>query len=460
MTQTIFYDSGRCGDGKTYSYLRHIAANKGCYIIAFDRVDIMKQRAAELEAMSMKPTIITINEKARHGFKSVVEAIENIPNDYTTDGTHFVIMITHQSMLCSRFSSAFSDWELVIDEDFSIFQSAQWNTGSRLTHFHDQFQHQPTDDPSLYRISRSQSQRITAYAADDTISDAVKDFRRLVERQDVFSYSNDPDSFSWWSVWSFEELKHFKRVTILANAYPEKLSFKIGSIVQNVKFVPHHRPTTRHWTSRPVTIRYFSEESGSRTYFESDVGQRNLSRIARWSRNAASPLTYSSKNSYIEDNLGGTEIKPLSTGRNDLQTYDRGVFVYSAQASNDEVVLLERMTDGKITRQDIKRDRELEAIAQFALRGTLRNPTHQGTFELCLFSKEQAEETADFLVRNGYVTSEDIRLEFVDLKLEAKPVKPNGRPKMVLSTEEKAARTKEQNRLRAKAARAKRKGAL
>lgn len=460
MQQVIHYDSGRCGDGKTYSMLQTIAATRGCYIMAFDRTDIMAQRADELREMSDGTTtginIVMIHEKSKRGFKSVVEAIENIPNDHRPD-SHTVVFITHQSMLCSRFSSDFSDWNLVIDEDFSIFQSAQWSTSARLTNFSDQFEHQPTGDPDIFRITRSKSERVGAYTNDDTISDAVKDFRRLVERQEVFSSSNDPDCFSWWSVWSFEELKHFARVTILANAYPEKLSFKIGSIVQGVKFVPHFRPTTRTWTSRPVVLRYFSEDNASRGYFESEVGQQNLNRIAWWSRKSATTGTYSSKNSFIDLVFGGTAIRPLATGRNDLQHCDRGLFIYTAQASNVEVAILDRLTNGAITRQDIKRDREIEAISQFSLRGTLRNPSHTGTFELCLFSREQAEATKDFLVRNGYVVAEDVRLEWVDLKLKAKPVKKVGRPSLELTDEERLERTKQQNRLRAARARAKKK---
>lgn len=457
----ILFDDGRCGDGKTYAAMKRIADNPGLYIIAFDRTDIMRQRANELAHLcEVEPQIVLIHDRAKHGHKTVVEAIEDIPNTYG-QFKNTVVFITHASMRVARFDKRFCDWSLIIDEDFSVFTSDQWNLSANRIHFDEYFTTTKIGENHYEVTPNAEAPTINAYTHDDTMNEAVSDFRRLVELQKVYSDSDASERLSWWSVWNFRNIEHFKAVTILANAYTEKLSYKLASLTQGVTFSRIERESTRTWKSRPVTIRYFSEETGSKTYFESEEGDENLAKVAAWGRDQATASTYFSRNSYMKHDFGGREIRPLSTGRNDLQTCDRGMFIYSAQASNDEVKNLARMTANAVSRWDIKRDRELEAIAQFALRGTLRNPDAQTPFELCVFDKEQALETAAFLTRNGYVVDSDISLEFVDLGLKLRAEKTKGRPTKVLTKEEEEARKekkREQARLRVQRHREKAKG--
>ncbi|MFC5647504.1 hypothetical protein, partial [Kitasatospora cinereorecta] len=264
-----------------------------------------------------------------------------------------------------------------------------------------EFDFMATDKPDVFKMVPTSD--IDQLVHSDVLSDDLKELREMAGRHDV--YTDQPEAkaerLRWWSVWDFKRLDAFASVTVLANAFTEKLSYKLASL-NCIEFERIERVGQRHWSSRPVVIRYFSEKSGSKTYFDSAEAMTDLAKIRSWQAKHFSGLEYWSANTTTASKLRlqGHQIKPLAAGRNDLQDHSVCTFIYSARSSSVEDHTLKAISCGKLSGDLIIRDREQEAIGQFILRGSLRKPDDQSTVEIRLFSKDQAEFARDFLVRN------------------------------------------------------------
>lgn len=449
----IYFDSGRCGDGKTFAMLQSMVANPAKYIFAIDKTELMAQRMAEIYSIAGPDAAIQVSSIHSHNVDGpVAQAVEAIAEN---PSAHQIVLVTHAALKLAKFDHRFSDWSLVIDEDFSTLVSDSWNLSASLDMIRKAFKTKPTG--SFFKLEPT-NLTVNDLKLDDAIDPRVADLRRLMDLQDVMTDSEEiGDVLTWWSVWDYRRLSSFERVTILANAFTEKLSYHLASL-SGVTFVPVARVSAHQWTSRPVTISYFSNTSGSMNFFKSQTGQANLAKIQTWQmKNHKAGHEFWSSNERLGLSLAGTRISPLAAGRNDLMNHHVASFIFSAQASPSEHKALDLLSSGQFDAGLIKRDRELEAISQFILRGSLRDPSSSEAYSIRLYSKEQAEFARDFLVRNGYVDAVDVTLEFIDVGLTEPVAKKRGRKPVVRTEAEIAAREearKETNRKNVAASRA------
>lgn len=455
-TMNIYYDSGRCGDGKTFYMLNGMVNSPTKYILSIDKIDLMGQRMSEIYSIAGADTEIQVSSIHSHNVDGpVAQAVEAIAEN---PSAHQIVLITHAALKLAKFDHRFSDWSLVIDEDFSTLTSDSWSLSASREMMSEAFKTKPVG--SFLKLEPS-NLTVNDLKLDDAIDQKVAELRRLMDFQDVMT--DKPvigDVLTWWSVWDYRRLAAFARVTILANAFTEKLSYHLASL-NGVTFVPVVRASSRQWQSRPVTISYFSNASGSMNFLKSQAGQANLAKIQNWQvKNHKAGREYWSANERLGLNLAGTHISPLAAGRNDLMSMDVATFIFSAQASPSEHKALDLLSGGQFDADLIKRDRELEAISQFILRGSLRDPSGSGAYSIRLYSKEQAEFASAFLIRNGYVETGDVTVEFIDIGLTEPTPKKRGRKPVARTAAEIEARveaTREVTRKRVAACRARKK---
>lgn len=451
----IYFDSGRCGDGKTFAILQSMATKPAKYIFAIDKTDLMGQRMADIYSIIGPDADVQVSCIHSHNVEGpVVRAVEAIADN---PSAHQIVLITHAALKLASFGHQFGDWSLVIDEDFSILTSDSWNLSASLSMIRKAFKLKPAG--SFFKIEAT-SLSVNDLKFDDAIDERVADLRRLMDLQDVMT--DAPvigDVLTWWSVWDYRRLEAFERVTILANAYTEKMSYQLSAL-SGIEFIPLKRVSAHQWSSRPVTISYFSQTSGSMNFFMSQTGQANLAKIQNWQIKNHTGSEFWSANERLGLSMAGTKISPLAAGRNDLMSCSVATFIFSAQASPSEKKALGILSAGKLDADLIRRDRELEAISQFILRGSLRDPSSTKAYDIRLYSKDQAEFAREFLIRNGYVDAKDVELKFVDIGLIEPEAKKGGRPVVVRTEAEIEARAeakREATRLRVAASRARKK---
>lgn len=411
----IYYDPRRCGAGKTYSKLTEMVKTPSKTIYVMDRIKEIAERQGMIEQLSKQhqssPHIVVITS-AGDSKLTVGEKIEAIPDDFA-DQDHVIVIIMNQGMKLACFDDRFKDWAMVIDEDISAFETERWNLSVYQQHIDDNYRLDCVGK-DIYKIVPRPSCPSTAdYRNDSTSGEAMVKFRRLLENQTAFS--KEPKfgvQTTWWTIWTFENLSPFREVTILANAFTSKLSYKLAKITTDIEFIPVVSDDDREWRRRKITVRYFAENHrATATTFGSSMGESNLRKIAIWLKSSlANTPHYWCTNRDAPVRLPGSDVGPKTSGRNDLQPLTRCTALYAAKARPEDAASLQAITGGKLGYADVHRDRELEDLAQFVLRGSLRDPNDTQDYEINLYDRQQAEFIRDFLVENRYAVEADVSL--------------------------------------------------
>lgn len=453
----IYYNSGKCGDGKTYSALKAVASKTGKYIYAVDKIDSISERAFEFQREFGNHVLI--KWVSHSGAVQKLEAIHEDPHP------HQLVFVTHAALKLAQLLGEFSEWELIIDEDPSILHTEKMRVSASRELIQKMFKFKPTgkNGDGIVRVTlKTVEDHQVVIEKDTALSDDFKNVLRMCSRGEVYTGSmpkfeaGDKTSIIFWSVWQLDSLSNFKKVTILANAFESRLTYLIGK-KEGINFIKVENESPRQWVSRPVTIRYFSaNQRASDGFLNSETGHKALRKIAAWVNDQ--PQTgkhFWSKNKKLALKLHGTHIEPKATGRNDLTDYSTGTFIYAALPSSQEVAALSRLLDDRtVSITTIQTDREFETIAQMALRGSLRQNECTDPYEFRVFSKEQADFLCRFLTDQGYVSPSDVTCELVDLGIdtmtEAKKAKlsKGGRPRRYETPEEAAEARKAADRER------------
>lgn len=90
----------------------------------------------------------------------------------------------------------------------------------------------------------------------------------------------------------------------------------------------------------------------------------------------------------MEHRLKGELIAASAAGLNKHRMKQRCAIIFSGKATNADRGMMEVFG---LTKDDIERAREDELIAQFAMRGAIRNLEFDGAYDIYLYEKVQAE---------------------------------------------------------------------
>ena len=160
---------------------------------------------------------------------------------------------------------------------------------------------------------------------------------------------------------------------------------------------------------------------------------------------------------YFEERLPGEQVRPKVAGSNAYRHHRSCALVYSSKARPEDAILLDVFG---LTREEVERAREREDIWQFAMRGAIREAEFDGTYEVYLYDRWQAEALAAMLREEG--VADDVVVEAVEeagiLDVQRPRPGPKAGAKAAASGktfEEREAERREGDRLRKQRQRAK-----
>lgn len=442
MTITIHTSDVRPGGGKTNYVIKTMVQFPGKYVYAVDRVDVFDTRASLIESHANGKNIKIVQLNTTTSFQ-VRADLRQTASEYQDD-EHVVVITTHAALLTSDLSSFFG-WELVIDENPQCWQMQTVKTATTRSALKCIFKLKKEPNKEHYRIMLRDGVDADALMEDTFVSPALVNLYRAVRSGKVLCDTKDFEKkqWEWWSVFNFDNLNSFKAIYIVANAFSQSLTSKLMHS-SGIAFKPL-RLDTSPYQPRKLTIKYFSNSSGSHGYFRSENGQQSLKAIGEYfHENKISVDIWSCNNDADKGKfrpasllrLPGRYIRPAVAGSNEYINCTSAAFIYSAKPSDREVARLSAF--GAITKDDIIRSRETETVIQFITRLALRDANDAKDCTVYLYDKSQALAAQKFFQDLNLPLT--IELEKIDLMVGA----PSAKQRLTL--EEKKANKAALNR--------------
>ena len=453
----IYYTDARCGDGKTMRALEEIATSPGRYVFVVDRRAVIETRKLSLAAMAQQagtqPRIVTMtstpDDDAQRA-QSVTARISLYPSTLPLWDRHVILLITHEGMMQSDLSQ-YSGWEIVVDEAPNIFSLTTVMSPAMMGFFRENYTLAPISSQwSRVMPRRDRVVTLGALLRDETLISWAQWHKRVVSREGVITNLSDwrdveeETRWTWWSLWSPRELAKFSKVTVLANALTESVTYGlIRHFWPEIEFLAAPSAPQRRWAPRSVEINYVAHHTAGSYFFSSPDGNRCLrawgSHIARlYPEGCSTPHLWTSnlatRAQIATTPISGDNPTPRVAGSNQWIIFNHASICYSAKPSYHEAEILKSFG---VDFTSVRRSREYEDIVQFALRTSLRDSESTRDVVINVYDRGQAEFLCDFLQRNYRF---DARVNYVEIGL-GDIVKPTrGRPKLKLTIEEREER--------------------
>lgn len=424
---TIYYDDRPCGSGKTYTECQTMVRDHGLYLFAVEQRTVMIERlkmltelAADAGTTPVIKTIFSSQAEVREdgrldrvGVANVRVEIEALPAIYRTG--HVIALITHEG-LKSADLAAFEGWTLYIDETPSIWDKQLLSTSVTKDFFARHYDLMQTENERVRRITAVTDSTAKDFARDDlaktvgvlhcrVLSDRIEVATKLESWADLDEDAN----WTWWSIWSPEQLSVFQRVTILANAFTRSVTYRIMSAKwPEIDWVRLDRTMTRPYAQRRVVIHYYARaHTAQRMLWSSERGKGHLRQVARhidaqvdpmrhiWMCNADDEATLMTQGV----NIAGVKLSPRQQGSNRYMAATSATMIYTSKPDASD-----RMVMGLIgvEPESVIETREYEVLVQFACRTSIRDAASTDTVDLYVYDEVQAKHLAAYFASTGY----------------------------------------------------------
>lgn len=420
--------SGAPGSGKTLSVLNDIAETPGRYVIAVPRTELAEEFASylrrQLEPRSSSATVETIHSGQTGVRENVGRRIEDALRDHG-GSEHCAVLITHEALFRLD-PDKLAGWHVCIDEvpegavlagaiPAAIFFRALDALYVLEPTGHDGwYQVVPRDGveaakPSEFRRDAAESAAAFHKAATNPHRAVFVDISAW---EDARAHGR---LVHWWSIWTPASLRSCASVAITGAGFFRSMLYHACAFVHGDRLtIDTVSPPRSALREQPrVTIRYFTRHSGSTTWWQTDEGSLCLVRVSEYLQQVGFAGYWSSNQEikpYFRHRFGGVAVEPRQAGTNGLRDHMACAYIYSNKAQPAEQAIL-KLLDLDIAAVSVAR--EQEDIIQFAMRGAIRDPSYGGTYEVYLYSKDQADSLANYLVREGIT---------VDNRVEVTPV--------------------------------------
>jgi len=209
-------------------------------------------------------------------------------------------------------------------------------------------------------------------------------------------------------------------------------------------------------TGRPkVTIFFYTRQEGTTVWWRTHEGSRCIVQISRWLEQIGFDGFWSCNDEiqpYFRHRFPGVTCSPKLAGSNNLIEHTSCAYIYSNKAQDADNAIMEVLD---LNRESIKRSRETEDLIQFVMRGAIRRPEFAGSYDVHLYSLDQAEELKRYLVENDIADASDVAIvPVVDAGIMnvERPVSASSQAKAEhspLTAEERREKKKENDRVRA-----------
>jgi hypothetical protein len=404
-------------------------ATPGPWLLALPRTALIDEQAAALALKVLKQRLsiaiepIHSDQTGKRG--KIGRRVEDALRSHSSS-EHSIVIITHEGLLALD-PALLKGWGIAIDEvpEGGVL-SGEFKAGNGWRTLADLYwlipvsgdgrRHLvvPRDDvelPTMGEVINDDQALVSFHKAALSKTRAV-----YVDIADWEDAKGTKKKVRWYSCWTPQGLaEHASSVTFAGAGVLNSLMYHAAQQAPSgpIPFEEIDISAQRPRTARPtVVIYYYTRHQGSTTWWETNEGSHCAVAISRhleaigfdgyWSGNEVI-------RPYFRHRFGGVECPPKVAGTNALRQHTRCAYFYSNKAQSGDDAVLETLG---LVRDDIRRAREDEDLIQFVFRGALRNGDFSGTYEIHLYSEDQAERLRDYFVSNKI--TDDMRLVGVD----------------------------------------------
>lgn len=410
-TAKITVLTGAQGGGKSRTMREEAIAAPGLYLFAVPTQALLDEQYDDFfQAAPLLQRFKVSSAQPRRGRTGTL--LTKTRKEIESVGlSHAVVFTTHDTLMAHDLAG-FEGWHIRIDEAPGAVQVGKFHVGSLRPWLHDHFALQGHEGvkwaavtmkgpaPSWKDVQRDDALKPLA----DLIKHAAQSGRVFVNT----SAWDNGDEVSWFSLWTPFSLGHCASVQIAGSSYTNSIGFLAVEALFKEQFEITVREIKSPRTAQPtVTIHYFTQAHEGTTHFwqEESLGRKMIKQVCDHLGNVLPVSAYWSGNWIIEvlldHRLKAGFIKPLCAGTNAMREATACAFIYSAKPKPSDGPLLEVFG---LSREQIIRAFEGEAVAQFVMRGAIRNPDYGGEYSAYVYSRKQAEWLRDYMSQIGFTT--------------------------------------------------------
>lgn len=413
MKQLIEVLAGRPGAGKTAFMLKNMVANPGKYLLACPRIDLIRERVADLhrhaEMQGLAPPVIEEAHSQTLGVETVSRQLADAHGRHSST-PHVVILTTHQALVETDFSS-WAGWHARIDEVPHGVISRTWDLPVAAAAFERIYGLVPVQaHPGWSRIQpKEECPTLGAFMRDQFLSGAAELHKAVLSPQGALTtMENWGDlqgggrKFDWASIWTPYELRGFESCQIASAGYRDSVTNIVTESIHPGKIELRQTVISSSCTAARVQIFYLTRHRGSTEFWDKSPLGRECIRKAGEYLSTQSVGYWAANKAVVPELAGrvpGQQASPKSEGTNSLRGYTSCAFIYSAKRQPADKLLQQLVP--VLSDEQIERAREIEDIIQFVFRGAIRDAGFKGDYRVFLYDVFQAEALHAELQRMG-----------------------------------------------------------
>ena len=402
--------TGPQGGGKSETMRREAIATKGLYLFASPITDLIDEQSADF--FRDHPSLHTVKVYSRSGTGPTARRLTDERKKIEDSGIEHAVIITTHATLMDHGLEGFDGWHARIDEAPAATQAGRFNISlMNRRDLEDRFEliTRPGDEWSVVR-SKLQKPNFQKVAGDVAASQIAEFFKQAGQPDRVFVKAqswDQTDDIRWFSMWTPLSLRHFSSVQIAGSSYTKSIGYLTAKALYADILHATEREIAPPRTKQPaITIHYFTRgHEGTTTYWKSHEGLRTLAPVEDYLVANLPADAFWSGNGIVETVMFGrmkaTFINPLVAGLNKHRGATACAMIFSSKATDEDQPLMDVFD---LSKEDIRRAREDEAIAQFVMRGAIRNLDSGGAYNIYLYSEKQADLLRDRLLGIGFTT--------------------------------------------------------
>jgi hypothetical protein len=444
MAMKVEVLTGPQGGGKSTVMRNEAIAQPGLYLFALPTIELIEEQSSDL--FNADKLLHTKKVHKDSGPGAVAKRLTEARKDFEAKGlTHGVIFITHETLM-NHDLDGFDRWHARVDEAPAAVQAGRFNIGvSTRSWLKDSYEvvgaigsdwsalKKKIEKPNWKAVERDEGAR----AFGEFIKQADQPDRVFVK---TTSWDAN-DNIDWFSMWTPLALSHFASVQIAGSSYTDSVGYRAARALLDDKFVFSEREIAPARTKQPsISVHYFTQgHEGATTFWGTSEGRLRIKQVCDYLGGHLPDSAFWSGNEVVqhlmEHRLPGSLIRPMAMGINKHRQARDCAFIFSGKATPKDEPL--KVVFG-LSDNDIRHAREDDAVAQFAMRGAIRDLDFDGPYAIYLYSQSQAERLRDHLLKIGFTTVEIVGLDEAGLMDERREA-----PRPEATPEERAARVEQ-----------------
>lgn len=389
--------TGPQGSGKSKVMRDEAIAQPGLYLFASPTHELIDEQVKDFRRDARGLKLWAVHAKTG-GKGKVEERLEFARSEIVREGhRHAVILTTHDAIMGSDLS-AFTGWHARIDEAPAAVQAGSFNISEVRAALKERFDiySRPNHEwasltlkgnkPSWNKLGQS----LGAKELGEFYKQAANPMRVFVRTPDW----DAKDDIDWFSMWSPLELAGLASVQIAGSSYTSSVGYLGAKALFDdlLEFDERDVPVVR--THQPsINIHYFTDSHrGSTTFWGTSDGRLQIKQVCDHLAKTLPKVSFWSGNTVVqhlmEHRLKGELIAASAAGLNKHRMKQHCAIIFSGKATNADKGM---MAVFGLTKEDIECAREGELIAQFAMRGAIRNLEFDGAYDIYVYEKVQAD---------------------------------------------------------------------